>query len=305
MHLIKLITFMQMLATKTLTYFIACLLISISSTGICFANNNFTDFFQTEPVIDQLIANRITSYYSEDISLSMEQQKTELFELESKLEEINESHSKLAIYWFIKGLNHRNLASYYIESNKPKLADSHIYNKDLAYKQAIELDKSSSKGLSASIYSTMKHGLPQDLKIKAIQKELSLGGSGDNDSAYWYLHWSNIDQLKKAGREREAEQAYKNMQKEMQADGADMSIYSTLNASIEKTTLKIKERPQNEDKKKPESKPSSSPAKKTIQKKPVDKKMIFISSILAFAFISLIILTFYEMKLKKRKKNKK
>jgi len=296
---------MQMLAIKNSFYFIACALISIGSISNCFAKSSFSEYFQTDPVINQEIANRITSYYSEDISLPEEQQKTELFNLESQLEKIQDSHSTQAVYWFIKGLNHRNLASYYSETNKQKLADSHIYNKDIAYKKAIELDKSSDKNLSASIYSAMKHGLPQDLKIKAIQKELSLGGNGDNDSAYWYLHWSNIDQLKKAGRDQEAEQAYKNMQKEMQADGVDMSVYSALNESIEKTTLQRNQKPQKQAKKEPENRNQSKPEPKNPAEKPTDKKMIIISSILAFAFISLILLTFYEMKLKKGKSKKK
>lgn len=296
---------MQMLVTRLLSHLLSSTLILISSTGTCFAEKKFTEFFQTDPVINKAIADRITAYYSENISLPLEQQKTELFELENKLEKVHKTHSNKAIYWFLKGLNHRNLAAYYIEANKPKLADSHIYNKDLAYKKSIELDKTSSDNMSASIYNAMKHGLPQDIKIKAIQKELSLGGNGDSDSAYWYLHWSNIDQLKKAGRDEEAEQAYKNMQKEMKDDGANMSVYGALNKSIEKTTLKTNQTPPKQNKKKTENKKQDMPAKKPPAEKPTDKKMIIISSILAFAFISLLLLTLYEMKLKKGKSKRK
>ena len=296
---------MQMLATKQLIYTITCLLITVSSISNCFADNEFHNFFQVDPVIDQSIANRITSYYSENITIPMEDQKTQLFELENELEKIHDTHSNQAIYWFIKGLNHRNLASYYYEANKPRLADSQIYNKDIAYKKAIELDKLSSDNLSASIYSTMKFGLPQDLKIQAIQKELSLGGSGDSDSSYWYLHWSNIDQLKKAGRDKEAEQAYRKMQQEMKEDGADMSVYSALNKSIEQTTLNIKEKTPEPVKKKTENKKTNSPPKKISPEKPVDKKMIIISSILGFAFVSLLFLVFYEMRIKKTNNKKK
>lgn len=301
MLLIKQTIYMQMSAIKFTLPVFYCLLIIFSSSKTCLADSNFLQHFNTPPVLDKNIANRVTAYYSEDISLSLAQQKNELLKLESTLGRLENTYSRQPVYWFIKGLNHRNMASYYFESKDVKLADSQIYKKDMAYRKAIELDKASSNPLSAAIYNSMKHGLPTELKIQATQKELSLGGNIENDSAYWYLHWSNIDQLKKAGRNSEAEQAYKNMQQEMKEDEVDMSIYAALNKDIEKRTLQRNEKKPQISTNKPKTKPKAKTVEKTKPDKPVDKKFIIITSIVIFSILSLLFITIYEKWIKKRR----
>ena len=292
---------MQMSAIKFTPPVFYCLLILFSSGKLCIADSNFFQYFNAPPALDENIANRVTTYYSEDISLSLIQQKNELFKLETALDSLEKTHSEQPVYWFIKGLNHRNMASYYFESKDFKLADSQIYKKDMAYKKSIELDKTSSNQLSAEIYNSMKHGLPSELKIQATQKELSLGGNIENDSGYWYLHWSNIDQLKQAGRNKEAEQAFENMQKEMKEDDTDMSIYAALNKTIEKTTLKRAETKPQLPTKIPKPRPEVKTVEKTKTDNMVDKKFIIITSIVIFSILSLLFITVYEKWVKKRK----
>jgi len=185
------------------------------------------------------------------------------------------------------------VASYYIASKNPELSRSHIEHKDKAYKKALSLSKTKGKELSAAIYSTMKHGLPQKLKITATQNEISQGGNGDNDSYYWYLHWSNINQLQKAGRKKEAEDAYQTMQKELKDSGMDMSVYNSLTKQIETQTLQKKQ-----------AKPQKKPADHKKKEDKLDTKYIIISSIAAFSAISLIIVTVIELR-RKRKKSAK
>lgn len=275
------------------TAFSLLLIFLTVSTG--FAESNFTQYdfygqFQLEPVIDKNIANKITSYYSEEITIPLNQQKQELVKLEEELNILSDEYSDNAMFWFIKGLQHRNMAAFYTESNNSQLASSHIRHKDNAYKKAIELDRSSKNKLSAAIYSTMKHGLPQDLKIEATQNELALGGNTESDSQYWYLHWSNIDQLEKAGRKKEAEDAYKKMQQELKDSDMNKNIYKKLNTKIEKDTFK------NRKTQKKIQKVKEHPDKPLIEMKYL---IIYIISIISF--LLLVSVTIYEVRKMKKK----
>lgn len=266
----------------------------------CSANNLFNEQFLTEPVIASGIADRITQYHSENILLPAEQQKIELLTLEKQLDALQNIHSNQASFWFIRGLNYKNIAAYYFENQNPQLVKSYIHKKNAAYKNAIDLSGTEDNKLSAPIFSTMKPGLPEDLKIQATKSEISLGGNGENDSYYWYLHWSNIDQLEKAGRKDEAKSAYKKMQEELQKSGMDMSIYTSLTEKIESETLKITS-PAPESKNRSKSKPPETGSPES-QKKPVpkkyDTKFIVISSIAVFSVLSLIAVIVYEIKRK-------
>jgi len=300
MHLIRQTISTQMLITKARKLIAFIMLLTVSTTCLSNAAPRFEDYFQINPGLNIKIANKITSHYLDNKPLST-QHKDELEQLDNSLNKLLSKHTKNPAYWFLKGLNHRNLAAYYHSKKQFKLADEQIQKKNTAYQKAIELDKAELKKLSASIYSTMKFGLPEDLKIQATQQELKLGGSADSESAYWYLHWSNIDQLKKAGRDKEAEQAYRNMQKEMKEQNANMSVYSALNQTIEQTTFN---KPTTD--KKPETSkaepPPSKPEHSQKPDKPLDRKMLIITSIVALSLISLISLMIYELKIKRKRK---
>lgn len=290
MRLIKQITYMQIFITKLrITLCIAI----FTYAELCSASANFSDYFQTEPVIKSAIADRVTYYYSEDIELTDAQQKIELLYLNSQLNSIETLYAEQAIYWFIRGLNDRNIAAYYTHLKEQIPANKYIKNKNNAYEKALQLAKINPKELSAAIYSTMKHGLPLDLKIQATQFELAQGGNVDNESAYWYLHWSNIDQLKKAGRQQEAEDAYKQMQTAMQANKVDMSVYADLNQQVENQTFNASA-----------EKTTHSP-KEEVEKNKLNSKEVVMPSLLILALISLLLVTVYEFFIKKRRSKHK
>lgn len=291
---------MQMLNTKLFVYIIGlCLLISTSVT-VCFANANFLQQFQVKPAIDNDLADRITEYYSEDITLPLEQQRKELLKLGSQLDSIEKNYSDKAIFWFIRGLHHRNIASYYNEDKNTTLSNSHLNSKDNAYKKAIELANTPGNQLSASIFNTMKHGLPQDLKIKATQNEITLGGNGESDSDYWYLHWSNIDQLEKAGRKEEALAAYKKMQKELKNSDMDMSVYNSLTTKIKTETLKNISSQKQTQKTKTDKKQISEIDDSKQKPKPYETKYIIIIAIISLSAFIILVVAIYEI-VQKRK----
>ncbi len=300
MLLIKLIIFMQTFITKNLKYI--CLSISIIFTctaGTSLANTHFSELFLVEPATSTELADRIAMYHSENIEKPVTEQITELTNINSKLKAAESKFSNKPLYWFIQGLNHSNLASAYNSNKQQHLTQQHLDLKNQAYKRAISLDSNRNK-LSAAIYSTMKYGLSDDLKIIATQNELALGGNGYSDSYYWYLHWSNIDQLKKAGRNDEAEEAYQNMMKELNESDMDVTVYSTLTRTIEQQTLQ----------KKPAIKPETD--KKAVEKKPkpvpdenkLDNKTLIIIALVISAIIALTVVTIYELVIRKKRRKR-
>lgn len=192
-----------------------------------YADTGFNDLFNTELDIMVIQADRVATYHAEDIKPALASTQTELEMLNQTLEQVLQQQPQHPILWFIKGLNYSNLAAYHADSDR-KLSLNYNEKKQQAYIQAMALDNNKSPHLTAAIYATMKHGLPLNDKITALQKELSLGGNGENESYYWYLHWSNINSLQQAGRQQEAQQALMNMQKEMKTRGLDQSVYQQL-----------------------------------------------------------------------------
>jgi len=291
---------MQMLNIK-FNALIGLLFCVISVSGsICQANTRFIDQFQVEPVIDELLANKITEYYSEDINLPLKQQRDELLKLDTQLETISGAHTNSAIFWFIKGLHHKNMASYYTEEKNLPLTKSHMTLNNEAFGKSIKLAELPGNQLSSSIFSTMKHSLPQDLRIEVTKNEIKLGGNGDNDSYYWYLHWSNIDQLEKAGRKEEAKQAYKKMQRELKASDADMSIYQTLTKKIETETLNLS--PQKKFQAETSQAKQVKPKKEKEKTKVYETKYIVILAVILISILSIVVVTAYEVMQNKNKK---
>lgn len=287
---------MQIFTTKILILF-SRIIILCTFCPLVSADTHFNQLFMIEPVIDKHLADRIAEYHSENIELPIKKQESELKTIEKKVSSLEMKHKKDAIYWFTKGLLHSNLASIYLSNQKSSQTRIQLQLKNQAYEQAIRLDKTSDQ-LSASVYSTMKHGLPEALRIESTQKELSMGGNGYSDSYYWYLHWSNIDQLKNADRDKEAEAAYQQMQKELQESNMDTSVYKTLTKAIEKETLQ-------QQKKEPAKTAEAPPAKVEDRKQESDEPLIenhiILIVLVAAAILSLLIVTLYELVLKKKR----
>jgi len=303
MHSTKQIIYMPMLIIKSFIQYSFTLLFLIASIPLCFAGSLFSEQFQIEPNINTKLADRITQYHSDNILLSIEQQKVELLKLDQQLDALQSKHSRQASYWFIRGLNYKNLAAHYFETNNTQLVKSYIKNKNSAYKKTIELNDTDKNKLSAAIFSTMKPGLSENLKIKATKKEIALGGNGDNDSYYWFLHWSNIEQLEKSGRKDEAKAAYKQMQKELKNSSMDMSVYNSLTEKIEIDTLKLTDK-KNQSKNNPPKKDKPKQEEEFSPEK-YDTKIIIISSIAVLSVLSLILVIIYELKRKQKKLNTK
>ncbi len=269
-------------------------LLTLSSPVL--AETEFSELFLMEPDINRTISDRVAVYHSQNITLNLSQQERELTTIRSQLSALKLDNRDNAMFWFIKGLNHSNMASLYTSTKQADLVNQHIKLKNEAYETAIRLDHNEKK-LSAAIYNTMKHGLPQDLKIEATQKELQQGGNGFSDSYYWYLHWSNIDQLKKAGRHDEAEAAFEQMQKELKESDMDPNIYGSLTQSIEKQTFNKQEQ------KKPESRPEpvKQESKPEEPAKEISEENFLIIILVIAAILLTAIVTFYELVIRKRK----
>ena len=302
---IRQIIYMQMLNIKSFTYTLGILFLILTPASVCYAEASFIEQFQIQAEIDKNIANRITEYYTEDIQLPLIKQKIELLSLEKKLNSIRNEYKDKPVYWFIKGLNHQNLASYYNTTNNQQLSETHLNKKNKAYQKILQMSDADTNKLSAAIFSTMKHGLPQDLKIKATENELRLGGNGESDSYYWYLHWSKINQLKLAGKNKEAELAYEDMKKELNNSKMDMSKYENLTTEIEKNTLKqpaATDQVVSEPIQKKLKNTSATPKVAKNKKTDSDTNMTLLVSILIFIIFNVIIISaFYLTKLKNNK----
>lgn len=183
-------------------------------------------------------ANRIVSYLNNSVRLDLEQQKKEFKFISESLLKVENEFSQNPVYWFVRGLYARNLASFYQQQGDHSLVDKMIDEKDKFFLLAMSLDKKNEPHLSASAYAAMKTGLPAEFKQQAIAAELALGGSGESESYYWYLHWSNINELNKAGRLQEATVALDKMKQEL-SESDHKSDFDVLVKKID-DELKIK-----------------------------------------------------------------
>ena len=196
------------------------------------ADTRFEELFHLNADDASITADRVTNFHADNINISFSEKITELNALSQDIDSfINASPDNPAL-WFLKGLNYSNLAAIYSVQHDDQKVNLFINKKNSAYEKAIQLDQTGNT-LTAAIYSVMKHGLPEALKITAIQKELSLGGNGENESYYWYLHWSNVSALQLAGRTDEAKQALKNMKAEMLEQGISNPDYDKITQQVE------------------------------------------------------------------------
>lgn len=184
-------------------------------------------------------ASRVVGFMSSNSEFDVLQQKKEFDFISVSLIGIEEQFINNPVYWFVRGLHSKNMASYYQSTEKPALIKESLREKNKHYLMAMSLDKNHEPHLSASVYAEMKSGLPEKYKQEAIQAELGLGGSGESDSYYWYLHWSNVNELQKQGRLEEAGAALLKMKKELNESDQE-NVYKALYEKI-KNELKPKE----------------------------------------------------------------
>lgn len=256
--------------------------------------NEFYHAFDIDISPYQQTADRIASYYSGKVSIEKRDQINELEALSLNIDtflKVEPNHPGLH---FLKGLNNSLLSGLYKSSGDTYSYEQRALNKVAEYQQAMELDLSHEPHLSAAMYATMKHGLEGDLRIKAIQNELKLGGNGESDSYYWYLHWNNINSLKQAGRIQEAEAALESMKQELAEKHPDNTLYQAMVEHIDQdikqpasTTSQIPEQlaqPQNvQEAKKPET------------------TSVIIWAIVIISILIIFILMLYEFVLRKKR----
>jgi hypothetical protein len=238
------------------------------------------------------LADRVTSFYTGDVIISAENKHKELTNSLNSIQLFIKQQPNNPVLYFLKGLNLSLLSGIYASDKDKKKLNQFIEKTISAYKEAMILDKNHTPHLTPSTYATMKHSLPENLKIEAIQKELSLGGNGTNESYYWFLHSSNINALQQAGRFEDAKKALNTMKRELNDSSLNNSKYAP-----------IATRASNEIKK--QSKETSPPDTKSPAKES-DKTKFKVSSIISnlviFSILSLLIAAFYEFVLKKKNK---
>ncbi|HEY9052974.1 MAG TPA: hypothetical protein VIQ03_15590 [Gammaproteobacteria bacterium] len=241
----------------------------------------------------QQTADRIASYYTGTVAIEKRDQIHELEALAQNIDtfiKIEPSHPGLH---FLKGLNNSLLSGRYKSNNDETSYQKSINDKMTEYQKAMELDLANEPHLSAAMYATMKHGLEGDLKIQAIQSELKLGGNGESESYYWYLHWSNINTLKQAGRLQEAEKALQSMKQELYEKRPEDTLYQTM---VEHIDHELKQPAQI-------SKQISQQTTETknLQKpKAPDRKEVIIWVIVIISALAIFLLMLYEFVLRKK-----
>lgn len=209
------------------------------------------------------IANQIITERFEDSLLTGEQNYLYLEELQQNLQSLKSQHQNNPIFWFLLGLNHSNLAEVrYINLRKQESQstigqDLEISNHNIArsraYDNAIRLDDSEPRKLSAAIYATMGYGLSNQQKIKTYSRELELGIASENESNEWFLHWAKIDALVHEKKLEEAQLALTVLQtllarKKQGAENYD-GIVKQAKTQVTEASQKVSQRKINKQKK--------------------------------------------------------
>jgi hypothetical protein len=197
-----------------------------------YAESFFSESFQYDGTALPEYVNKITTDYFKDSSEPVQQRLQQYYGFSELLQQPHDS-SQQATWYFIQGLNDLNIISILqqiqTESNIDNQAEIDKFDQlvQQAFKKAMAADKKSQE-LSPNMYATMQRALSGNLKIQALQKELSLGGSGESEASYWFKHWQVIGALKDAGRYQEAEQAIRTMQGELEQAGLQNSAYNQI-----------------------------------------------------------------------------
>lgn len=252
--------------------------------AIILANTDFNELFEADLGEHIQIADRVATYHTTDVALDIPTQQTELETLQHNIDAMLVTSANEPLYWFISGLNHNNLAALYTAQENANGVTQQIELRNLAYQKAMLLDQTLPLRLSATIYATMKYGLPAADKIKAIKNEISQGGSGDNDSQYIQLHWSQVNALEKSGRHDEAQLALKEMQREINRLDLKNPDYQLI---VNRAQKEINQGRAAEEKKTADQ---QSETKKTIltsnPSKPFNKNILWVIFFAALALVS-------------------
>jgi hypothetical protein len=251
--------------------------------AIALAGTTFNELFDIELNQYNQLADRVAVYHTIDIAMDIRSQQTELELLQNNIDNILKVSPDEPVYWFINGLNHNNLAALFTALNNQDAVNRQIELRNTAYQKAMRLDQIPPLKLSAAIYATMKHGLPDAEKIKAIENEIKKGGSGDSDDQYIQLHWSLVNALEKTGRHNEAQNALAEMQREikrleLKSPDYDLIVHRAQSEIDQGRTAAISQSApqQNETQ---NTKPVSIPSK------PINKKILWV---IFFGFLALI-----------------
>lgn len=280
---------------KYFTHPAILLFIALSWPHISWAKNEFINHFEMSMGKNFLIADKITAYYSGNKNFHDSAGEIELNSINNKLNLLIKTSPKDSRLYFLKGLNASLLASLYNKKNKTKFKQL-LQEKNQAYKKSMQLDHADNQ-LSAAIYAVMKRGLSKNKRIEALQQELKLGGSGENESQYWYLHWNNINSLQQAGRLNEANQALKNMQQELKEHNLSSSNYKIIVSHAKKSLEKA-------IKKKEQYKTQKTKNQRT-KKKNMDFRTLILTLISITSILILIGIAFYEIRKKKNHRQRK
>jgi len=276
------------------------LLIIVLFTGQSFASS-FDEAFDLSAKGFEKQANKIAGYFNSDIGHDMDYQRQELMLLTSILSEVEEQFKDNPVFWFVKGVHAKNMASFNKQSGNEAKVIHWMDVKTKNYLKAMMLDKENKPHLSAASYAVMKSGLPLPHKQRAVEMELNLGGNGENDSYYWYLHWSNINELQKQNMFKEADEALLRMKQELAlSDQAD--TFSGLVKTVDEELAALKKAAQSKSIKKVQKK--SPPVRKhqAFTEEQAEEKyyqyLVLVGIVMAVIIVLLLLFEF------KRRKNK-
>ncbi len=223
-------------------YLFLTLLCILPSTA--FSVDTFTEYFDYEASFIPQNADKITLILAEGITQGSKKSISNFDQYHLLLQQQLSSTSDKAVLKFVIGMNLRNKLTALDQQmllgakNINPLIQKTIEDMQSAFNEAMQLDSIERAKFTPKMYSFMKHNLTQGERITALQKELSLGGSGDNETQYWFTHWDVIGSLQDEGRYNEAEQALNTMQKELATAGLNKSdfgqIYQQAKSNLEK-----------------------------------------------------------------------
>lgn len=89
--------------------------------------------------------------------------------------------------------------------------------------------------LTAKMYAAMKQNLFDNERIAALQTELSLRGSGDNEAHNWFTQFDVINSLQQQRRLEEVEQTLPQWNKELKQSGLANNEYNKISTSQSST----------------------------------------------------------------------